>query len=654
MPREATPRPYRSHLRPACLPCRRRKSRCKTDSVLGQCLMCQAHGTVCVFPEESDHRAARNSAQRSSAKPQTEDYDGAYGGISANLIPRYRDSDRHMGRATADTSSVSVPSPVQQRPAHTHGSQPAVPTLLDSLAVDGEHNPHIVGPVVVNDNDMLQEYLSTRRNDGAGPSRMITMGRTFQYGAVRRPVMFSNVQKQPVGLTSNRDPAFLKTMVIEKLLEPFGHELIRVYLHKANCCLPLLDEQSLYSADKDIISPTLLASIYANALIYWRHDTHLASHRCPDVRFIWNLANEALYIELQRSPGMSTIISILLNISGRPTTAVMGNAVLIGSAIALSYSLGLNRDPGAWEISATEKNVRRQIWWAIVIFDCWSSMSYGTPPQVQRHQHDVCVPDMNDMLASDATPRGAAGAPIYIAFIGLTKILSILLDHVYRIESSGSTRNEIGPCEVSLNTNLYEWEEGLTENIRRIIIRGAHLDQPGAANFRLAYLSVKLLLHRIELGLDPQETSSDTRPSHQYAQAQRVAEEIVMLVQELGVEQLGDFWLSVSAFSLTSAMSFLVRRTLESRREYNADLNQIGAFKLAKQFIAILRSHRQQHAWDVGDLCLSQYSEVIESLEQGDLDSGPSLSNIEDFVPDVNVDQLFPSLWDMFEAEGAL
>lgn len=146
------------------------------------------------------------------------------------------------------------------------------------------------------------------------------------------------------------------------------------YFRKVNRCMPLLDEASFrrqFRDDKDRISPALLACLYAHTTIYWRHSASLSKHRCPDSRFVWNLANEAVYSELHLSPGMSIIKAILLNINGRPTTSLIGNGVLLGSAISMAHSLGLNHNPLPWKISVSEKVLRMKIWWALLINDRW-------------------------------------------------------------------------------------------------------------------------------------------------------------------------------------------------------------------------------------------------------------------------------------------
>jgi hypothetical protein len=140
-----------------------------------------------------------------------------------------------------------------------------------------------------------------------------------------------------------------------------------------------VDESSLraqYAADQKkpegekSISPALLACLYAQALPYWRAAKGPGKH-CPNLRYIWNQATEALYSELYLSPGTSTVMAILLNVLGRPLSSMVGNGVLLGSAISLAHSLGLNRDCRDWDISSSEKGLRVRLWWAVVIADKW-------------------------------------------------------------------------------------------------------------------------------------------------------------------------------------------------------------------------------------------------------------------------------------------
>ena len=148
---------------------------------------------------------------------------------------------------------------------------------------------------------------------------------------------------------------------------------VRFFL-KANPCFPIFDEasfRSAYFSHKEKISPALLCNLYANSLIYWTSSRKPCSGRTFDIRFIWNQANEAMHSELFLSPGISTIMSIIINVCGRPSTSMFGNGGMVGTAVALSNALGLNRDPSGWGISPLEKSLRIRIWWLVIIHDRW-------------------------------------------------------------------------------------------------------------------------------------------------------------------------------------------------------------------------------------------------------------------------------------------
>jgi hypothetical protein len=44
---------------------------------------------------------------------------------------------------------------------------------------------------------------------------------------------------------------------------------------------------------------------------------------------------------------------------------------MVGTAVALSNALGLNRDPSSWNIRLMEKRFRVRIWWRVVVHDSW-------------------------------------------------------------------------------------------------------------------------------------------------------------------------------------------------------------------------------------------------------------------------------------------
>lgn len=276
-----------------------------------------------------------------------------------------------------------------------------------------------------------------------------------------------------------------------------------------------------------------------------------------------------------------------------------------------------------------------------------SSLAHGTPPRIQRAQHDVPSPKISHFCSQNNDQAGSeAAASVFIALSGLTEVLDHYLQHLYCID--GHKNVQIANLEFILN----QWIDKLDTEVRRIITRGTHLNLPGGANLRLAYLSTQLLLRRIELESNTEKGDIDPQIlANRYMQVRRTAEEIVMLVQELHEDQLRDFWLPMSAFVFPSTTTFLLRCALETE-DSQAAVAQSSSLKLAWDLLQALRGHQEQMGWDIGDICLAQYEGIVQRLMAPPKPGEPHLS-----IPGLQemalqdcefIGELFPNLWDTF------
>ncbi|KAI9373635.1 fungal-specific transcription factor domain-containing protein [Aspergillus egyptiacus] len=604
-------RPYRSHLHPACFSCKKRKSRCRTNSPGEVCTMCQAYGTECIFPRPDDPPPPKCSPRRSAPSARSSRH--LQGRHSPYPTPRTsRAADAAVTRGELDPPPISCPAAgVESSGTVEDGSRlNAFPHLVGIGAEAEDDGSHIVSPAVAEDNDILESYLS------AIPT-------TRSRGVNRRfgPVRFNVVPRRPLGVVANQSLAAAKCEVIEKYMEPDIDEYLNLFFRTVNPCFPLFDEASFrssYSSHKQNISPALLSNLYANSLIYWKSSPRLSSGRTPDIRYIWNQANEALHSELFLSPGISTIMAILLNVCGRPSTSMFGNGGILGMAVALSNALGLNRDPSSWNISPLEKSLRIRIWWLVIIHDRWCSLAYGTPLLVHRTQYDVSFPSISDICGPSAPEQTQAAASVFVALTSLTDILSHYLEHIYTVSRpspSPEPRTTTTP-ESTLEDLLRTWEESLPPQIRHLVLRGHNLSTPGAANLRLAYLSVNLLLRRIQLKQSKASLDvDDDTLSPYYLHAQRAAEEIAYLVQELSESESRGFWIPVQAFSLTSAAMFLLRSGLRMRGSVGAGVGRNMPLGIAREMVRVLREKRRMFGWDLADHCLGYCGELVERVE---------------------------------------
>ena len=229
-------RPYRSHLRPACIPCRKRKSRCQSEESSEACLMCRAHRTECIFPPESGGSQlstpkARRRAKKDSRTPRNGSLAPANDSVieQSTLDVRLDSipfSSRGPDNGTITRNAVSIapfiPRSAEQ-PQQQQDAEPEESPLALGSSDEQQHNLHIVGPAVTSDNQVLSDYLSAMSSSTRG-SRIVRP----VPGNRSRPVLFTMVQKRPVGLDANQSFPEERLQLIEKILEPFTSDLVDV------------------------------------------------------------------------------------------------------------------------------------------------------------------------------------------------------------------------------------------------------------------------------------------------------------------------------------------------------------------------------------------------------------------------------------------
>lgn len=211
----------------ACIPCRRRKSRCKFESRSEACLMCRTHGTECALQESRQPRAS-TAAQLGP------------GGLTPRLRRHSRDiesSAERLSRLTADRSTTTAsidPRSITNELAPVLSASSASPYPRDRALVPEifshhqrpleldeaeDDSPHVICPAIASDKGFLDNYLASVQT-GNGVIKAPLPGTTTN------PVVFTRVQKRPIGLDSTSNPACAKLYTIEKFLEPWGPQVM--------------------------------------------------------------------------------------------------------------------------------------------------------------------------------------------------------------------------------------------------------------------------------------------------------------------------------------------------------------------------------------------------------------------------------------------
>lgn len=257
------------------------------------------------------------------------------------------------------------------------------------------------------------------------------------------------------------------------------------------------------------------------------------------------------------------------------------------------------------------------------------------------------------MSSNSSSSEVVEATEVFVALCGLSDVLGSCLEFLHELGKDLKEQASLEQSFHNLEVKLDAWEERLPERVRIAVIRGMQVHGHGMANLRLAYLGIMIMLHRLDM-----ETVKRNIPvqatviSHKRTMAQRAAEDIIFFVQGLQKEQLRGFWIPTVGFSLAAAATFLVRCALEDNAS-TGDVSQSRPLKLVGDLLEALRSHRDKHGWDLGDVCLAQCSGIFERLQQVSLDAlsvAPTSDQLFPFEMSLP-DDLFPNLWDVFDSE---
>ncbi|KAL2371790.1 C6 transcription factor [Blastomyces gilchristii SLH14081] len=590
-------RPYRSHKIRACDLCRKRKSRCTVDLPGESCLLCRVQGADCHYRE-------------GPIKPVgTRFYDPNTGDSGTPLSGSQTPQKRLRTHQSPGLSGV--PTLADETPSPNRRSAPRSDSQADHSSPRAFGEPfgesvHIVGPVAAEDAQVIERFMpsesSKKRSDAKAPYNVYS-------NDPKKPILYTTVSRRRQGLRTTGIPGESQKEILEQILGPFKHDLVKIFLDRINSSFLIFDETSFLESnrtDNGSLPPALMCQVYAQSLIYWDQSRVLAPHPKPDIRYAVNLAVAALHEEFS-APGLSTLSASLIDLTGRPIFSMTGNAINSGRTVALSHSLGLNRDPSCWKLSRAEKHQRIRLWWGVLIHDRWASHGHGVPPQINKNQYDVPLPTVQVLIPQGSpSQQRIKSAECYIALCQLTETLGDLLPLIYGLQPK--SQNETSKTLRKLRTNLDSWEDSLPE-----WLKSSPADSPtpvsGSSSLYLAWLTLKMLICRVEL----QEINNSDNPTNpegrQYFQTEcrRAAEDVVEFMISLKRSNFDEFWLPYSAYHLTSTATLLVRCALETS---DSDIARSCLSKVDVLRDALYRA-RVEYDWDLADMCLDHCERIL-------------------------------------------
>ncbi|KAK5557715.1 hypothetical protein LTR46_003893 [Exophiala xenobiotica] len=473
--------------------------------------------------------------------------------------------------------------------------------LADDKSMEGVS--HIVGPVVARDTQILDRYLPQVNGVPSHVPIRPNIGRRES----TKPIYHIPIPPHRPSPTDCNCTRNLPAELIEQV-EPFIDQLMVNYFENIHPCYPLVDEECVMSKIKEpnAFPQTFYVNLAAYALFYWDLSPSLAPYARPDQDVAWQTAVAAIVADMQKGD-LATVISLCINVAGRPSRCLVHNVSNVARAVALSHAMGLNHDSSEWKLAEMEKRLRWKAWWGVVIQDRWFNFAQGTPPYISKGHYDVPLPTM-DLLTHGRTgsSRHVRAAEVFIHLCRLTEIVGDVLPLIYHIRSGNDSlaAEQTSRSEIELNRWVESRPAWLSLNDFQ-----TRPPVPGLLNLQLCYLAVRMLLRRIAWHEISQRESDPS--SSWLLGCQTAAEDIVRFVTSLHKQDLMEFWLPYNAHHFTSAVTLLLRCALQT--SYSNVRAQCMAS--ARILVDCLKRYHEEYRWDLAEAGLSQSESVLKRIE---------------------------------------
>lgn len=357
-------------------------------------------------------------------------------------------------------------------------------------------------------------------------------------------------------------------------------QLLSLYFTNVNSVLPILSESdTLQSFRACTIDPALLASIYLVSRRWLNTD---------DCR-IQELEETALrhFNAALPKPQISTVQAGLLLIQSSSTTSHLMSTQLT----SIGYDLGLQQDCSQWELSQSEKNLRKRLGWMLYAQDKWFSLLHGRPSYISLANWTVTAlseKDFDDIVVSNNSNTTTTGtASLIIQLTALTQILSSILEKFYtlnaeaEIKAAGSqglrlVLEKAKPVQIQLKAWFTQLPESLkmdaTTSTPTTPTTSATSPKPLArASLHLAYFAAEITLHRTIIRATALPTTDSTLPLSHICRSAAKTRLISSMdfVNRLRPSHLSAFWpfAGFANFALVGTFGALLEATSPSREE---------------------------------------------------------------------------------------
>ncbi|GAA5875375.1 hypothetical protein JCM3774_002968 [Rhodotorula dairenensis] len=390
--------------------------------------------------------------------------------------------------------------------------------------------------------------------------------------------------------------------------------LVEIYLSRSQPALPVLGMQTFAQTDPAElaemgISYALLTSLIAHATSYIYEIRTVHKH-------LWRQVILPLEDEF-RKPSFQTIQTAIVILTSRPAINVAQNHIAMGRVVTAAQLLGLHLDPSSWRVSASERSLRKRLWWTLLIHDKWRTLWYGRPRTISADDWSVPIPTLGDMeLPENPTSAQQSSAESYLAWCSLTAFLDPLITDFYTVRTTLTSR----PVEERLallekhGMRLRGFEAELPSELRDVPSSENKPSEPAASgvrSFQLCKLGVELTLLRLTTATF--DRPSTTRVVNAARATIDLSHVLVEFLEQLLPPEFDMFWAPYCSFIISAAGAHLLRTAI-AVGTLDATLRNTAGVLFARLVVTLTSSHHAAH-WDVASLALDRIASLLRSLD---------------------------------------
>lgn len=329
-------------------------------------------------------------------------YETNYAGYSSSTYPR----GRLKSDTDTSTTSMDIVQPTLNSP-ESSGTSGSVHTLEDNpgratyfLGRTAEQDPFVLDAFSYG---ILSETATVDANVvqlHRGGSDVDDLPLHFLFLSMGHPKHTNETREQA-------------SDAIETKVWPHADVLVWLYFKHVHPVLPIVSKVRFlrrYSTNRKSIPGCLRGAVYALASVFWAEDPNTRrGDRFPlEQHEIVDQAHRALRREIE-NPNFFVLQACLLLIHIQPPSIDAMEApstfTLSAQATACAQLIGLHQDPGEWNLEIIEKKLRKKLWWATFVTDCWAAVSHGNPPHIGETSYNTTMLDIDDLRCDEDVPE---------------------------------------------------------------------------------------------------------------------------------------------------------------------------------------------------------------------------------------------------------